>query len=707
MSTIQIPENFTIFFACKRDGKSVQFDATKIFAALLKASGATSEFGETTAKKLTTDILKLLQITFPQAQTIDIEDIQNVVETILMKSPYKKTAKAYILYREQHKNLRDLIQRSQISLIDNYLKQADWQIKENSNMDFSLQGLNYYISSNISKTYWLSHIYPEKIRHAHLSGDFHIHDLGLLSVYCVGWDLQDLLRIGFTGVEGKISSAPPKHFSTALGQIVNFFYTMQGEAAGAQAFSNFDTLLAPFIHYDRLSYKEIKQTLQEFIFNLNVPTRVGFQSPFTNLTFDLIPPKILKEQPIIIGGKIKNHNYGEFQAEINLFNKAFLEVLEEGDASGRIFTFPIPTFNISKNFPWENPHLKKLWRITAKYGIPYFANFINSDLSPDDVRSMCCRLRIDNRKLATRGGGLFGANPLTGSIGVVTINLPRIAYLAKSKSDFLNRLKHVMDLAKQSLEIKRKALEKLTESGLYPYTKFYLRHIKQYHDQYWINHFSTIGLIGMNEAMIHLFGKNIGNAECHQFAGGILDFMRDQLLTYQKETGNNYNLEATPAESTSYRLADLDRKKFFKTNCTNTSDAEKTIYTNSSQLPVNYTDDVFSMLEHQDSLQTKYTGGTVLHIFVGEEIIDPTAVKRFIKKVCNNYRLPYFSITPTFSICCEHGYLSGKQPQCPHCGKKTEIYSRVVGYYRPVRQWNIGKRYEFSKRKEYLFNEDN
>lgn len=691
------PKLWTIY---KRDGRITTFDGNKITQAILKAGTATKEFPQEVAQQLTIKVIAILQQLITDKQ-INVEQIQDIVEEVLLNTPYKKTAKAYILYREQHTNIRELTNKSQVNLINDYLQNLDWQVNENSNMAFSLQGLNNYISNEISKIYWLNKVYPTNIKEAHLSGDFHIHDLGVLSVYCVGWDLQDLLRCGFTGVAGKVTSTPAKHFRTALGQIVNFFYTLQGEAAGAQAFSNFDTLLAPFIKYDGLSYKEVKQALQEFIFNVNVPTRVGFQSPFTNITLDLKVPGHLKDQAVIIGGQLQDSVYGDFQNEMDIFNQAFLEILSEGDANNRIFTFPIPTYNITKDFDWENSNLNKLWEATAKYGVPYFANFVNSDMSPDDVRSMCCRLRIDNRELEKRGGGLFGANPLTGSIGVVTINMPRLGYLAKDKQDFFNRLEKLMDLAKNSLEIKRKTLEKLTESGLYPYTKFYLRDIKARHNSYWFNHFSTIGIVGLNEACELLLGENVGSQNGQQFALEVMDFMRNILIKYQEETNNHYNLEATPAEATSYRLANLDKIKYpdirNKLGVTN----DEYVYTNSSQLPVNFTDDVFKMLDLQDELQSKYTGGTVVHIFLGEAIANPTAVKNFVKKICANYRLPYFSVTPTFSICTTHGYISGQHQTCPTCQQKTEIYSRVVGYYRPVEQWNVGKQAEFSERKLY------
>ena len=581
---------------------------------------------------------------------------------------------------------------SNLNLVDAYLKQLDWKVNENSNMSYSIQGLNNYIASEISKQYWLNRIYPENIKNAHINGDIHIHDLNIISVYCVGWDLKDLLSEGFTGVKGKVESAPAKHFRTALGQIVNFMYTMQGEAAGAQAFSNFDTLLAPFIRYDNLDYKQVKQAIQEFVFNMNVPTRVGFQTPFTNITMDLNVPSYYAEQPVIIGGELQEATYKEFQKEMDMLNKAFFEVMMDGDNSGRVFTFPIPTYNITKDFDWDNENIKGLWEMAAKYGIPYFSNFINSDMSPEDARSMCCRLRIDNRELEYRGGGLFGSNPLTGSIGVVTINLPKIAEVSKTKVEFLERLAQKMELAKDSLEIKRKLLENLTDNELYPYTKFYLRDIKARFGVYWKNHFSTIGLISMNEACLNLFGENIGSLQGKQFAIEVMDYMRAKIVKIQKETGNNYNLEATPGEGTSYRLAKLDKDKY-------------PYYTNSTQLPVNYTDDIFEVLDHQDDLQTKYTGGTVVHIYAGERIQSIKTMKNLVKKICNNYHLPYFTFSPTFSTCPNHGYVAGEHYTCPECGASCEVYSRVVGYIRPVQQWNKGKKQEFLDRQEFKIGE--
>jgi len=578
----------------KRDGRLVKFSAEKITNAIAKAGTATGEFEINEARKLTIKVLNLAEKMF-DSKILSVEEIQDIVEEVLLQSTHRKTAKSYIIYRDQHSRLRDITNKMEVDLVDQYLKKADWKINENSNMDYSLQGLNNYISSEVSKVYWLNEIYSPEIRRAHIEGDFHIHDLSLLSVYCVGWDLYDLLLQGFKGVSGKVESKPANHLRSALGQVVNFFYTLQGEAAGAQAFSNFDTLLAPFIRYDNLTIKEIKQALQEFIFNINVPTRVGFQTPFTNVTLDMTVPKYYADQSVIIGGKPQKETYKEFQAELDLFNKAFLQVMAEGDAKGRVFTFPIPTYNITKDFSWDNPNMKDLWEMTAKYGVPYFSNFINSDMNPEDARSMCCRLRIDNRELEMRGGGLFGSNPLTGSIGVITINMPRIGYLAKSKKAFLEQLGKLMDIAKESLETKRKVLEKFTDGNLYPYTRYYLRSVKERFNEYWKNHFSTIGLVGMNEACLNLLKVDIASEKGQEFTKQVLDFMRKKLIDFQKETGNNYNLESTPAEGTSYRLAKTDKEKYpdIITASENKSKTAEPFYTNSTQLPVNYTDDVF------------------------------------------------------------------------------------------------------------------
>jgi len=1085
----------------KRDGRKVKFESEKIIQAIEKAGQATGEFGREVAEKLTARVLLLAKEILKNKKTPTVEEIQDIVELVLFNSPFWKTARAYAIYREQHRQLREIINQADVSLVDKYLEKITWEVRENSNMTFSLQGLNNYVSSKIISTYWLNKIYPEEIRKAHEEGDFHLHDLSSLSVYCVGWDLYDLLLKGFGGVPGKIESKPAKHFRSALGQLVNFLYTLQGETAGAVAVSDFDTLLAPFIYYDKLSYREVSQALQEFLFNMNVPTRVGFQTPFSNITLDLTPPPQLANSPVLIGGKFQDKTYKEFQREMDIFNRALLENFLEGDGKGRVFSFPIPTYNITKDFDWNNKNLDLLWQVTAKYGLPYFANFINSDMKPEDIRSMCCRLRIDNRKLEKRGGGLFGSSPLTGcydekteiltedgwklfkdlkmedkvftlsennrielhqpeqlfkydyegemikfkaksldllvtpnhrmvvdkkykkkrtfveakdfspsrdlipkkgiwlgkrqeyfelppvvifqgsgpssqfsdqeieyiremrrkgksfyqigerfncnpvtiyniclnenygnrqrvrikyeqpplrikmddwlkffgfwlaegstdneknakrhgyrviitqinrekkeeikkvldklpfnyyeeennliicnkqlwaylrqfgnkytkfipkeikslskeqlkilfdwlvkgdgyirkdtgqinywtsskkladdlqeiilklgwlatlkvnkegkisemngrkivsgplytisvqktnyyrlrekniervyykgnvyccqvknhtlfvrrngkvcwsgnSIGVVTINMPRLGYLSKSKKEFKERLERLMVLAKNSLEIKRKTLEKLTDKGLYPYSRYYLSGIKKRFNQWWKNHFSTIGLVGMNEACLNLFGENIASEKSRKFVLEILDFMRKKLIEFQKETGNNYNLEATPAEGVSYRLPQIDLEKYPDIIIAGTR--EKPFYTNSTQLPVNYTDDIFEAVELQDKLQCMYTGGTVLHLFVGEKISQPEIVKKVVKKIFEKFNLPYLTITPTFSICPNCGYLAGEQYVCPKCKANCEVYSRVVGYLRPVNQWNDGKQEEFKERKTFKIKE--
>ena len=688
----------------KRDGRIVEFDSSKITAAIAKAGNATGEFGDREARKLTLRVLTLSH-ELRLGPSPKVEEVQDIVERVLLDSPFYKTAKAYILYREQHAQIRKITTRANVDLVNHYIEKLDWKIRENSNMSYSLQGLNNYISSEVTSEYWLNSIYPPEIRNAHTGGDLHIHDLNLLSVYCVGWDLLDLLRQGFKGVEGKVESSPPRHLRSALGQIVNFFYTLQGEAAGAQAISNFDTLLAPFVRRDALTYPEVKQALQEFIFNINIPTRVGFQTPFTNITLDLGAPSTLRDVPVIVGGEEQPESYGEFQAEMDLINRAFAEVMMEGDAKGRVFTFPIPTYNLTADFAWDTPTLEPVWRMTGKYGIPYFSNFINSDMSPEDARSMCCRLRLDNRELLKRGGGLFGANPLTGSIGVVTLNLPRVGYLSDGEPDFFARLGRLVRIAAESLIIKRKVLEQFTDKNLYPYSKFYLRDIKKASGIYWKNHFSTIGIIGMNEACLNFLGQDIASAEGQRFALKVMDFLREAIAGLQEETGTLFNLEATPGEGTSFRLAMLDRKRFPDLVSANDRDVRDRsaapYYTNSSHLPVGFTDDLFRTLDLQDELQTKYTGGTVLHVFLGEQVRDPAVVRGLVRKIATGYRLPYFTLTPTFSICPTHGYLEGEQPHCRRCSESTEVYSRVVGYLRPVKQWNGGKQAEFENRKSF------
>ncbi|HOT45573.1 MAG TPA: ribonucleoside triphosphate reductase [Spirochaetota bacterium] len=664
-------------FIRKRDGRIVPFNPEKITDAIYKAAQAVGGSDRATAQAISDSIIGILTIIYKDGRIPTVENVQDLVEKMLIERGHAKVAKAYILYREQHRKIREgkSLLTEGLELIESYLDRSDWRVNENSNMSYSLQGLNNHIATAVTAKYWLERIYPPEIRNAHVNCDFHIHDLGLLSAYCVGWDLRDLLIRGFGGVAGKVESRPAKHFRSALGHVVNFFYTLQGESAGAQAFANFDTYLAPFIWYDKLSYEEVKQSLQEFIFNMNIPTRVGFQTPFTNVTLDLTVPSNIAGEHVIIGGEAQEKTYGQFQDEMDMFNIAFAEAMSEGDAKNRIFTFPIPTYNISRDFDWDNAKLDPMWEMTAKYGIPYFANFINSDMDPEDARSMCCRLRLDNRELRKRGGGLFGANPLTGSIGVVTINLPRIAYASKNEGDFFETLERLMALAKSSLEIKRKALENFTENNLYPYTKHYLSAIYERNKKYWINHFSTIGLIGMNETCLNMLNADIATIEGKEFALKVLDFMRNRIMQFQEETGNFYNLEATPAEGVSYRFAMHDRKLFKDIR---TSGTQEPYYTNSVHLPVGHTDDLFDVLDHQDELQTKFTGGTVVHLFLGEKINDVSSVKMLVKKIAENYSLPYFTITPTFSVCPVHGYIPGAHKYCPYDHSQDELIEHGI-----------------------------
>ena len=678
----------------KRDGRVEKFDLNRIKNAILKALQAVDRSDETLAQLCAREVVEVLK-SKPLNYYPEVEETQDIVETILFKYDQYDAAKAYILYRAQHKNIRDVKNAflDVVEILDSYVYQDDWRVRENSNSDYSFSGLLLHAAGSMVANYTLNKIYPPEIAYAHKHGDIHVHDLSMgIAGYCAGWSIRELLLSGFGGVSGKVSAKPPHHLTTALGQIVNFLGTMQNEWAGAQAFNSFDTYLAPFIRQDMLDYKAVKQAIQSFIFNLNVASRWGGQTPFTNLTFDWVVPEDLRNQPVILGGEFKDSVYGDYQEEMDVINRAFLEVMAEGDSTGRIFTFPIPTYNITEDFNWDSENARILFEITAKYGIPYFQNFINSELNPSDVRSMCCRLQLDLRKLRNKTGGLFGSGEKTGSIGVVTINLPRIGYLARDKEDFLNRLGKAMDLAKQSLEIKRKIVQKNMDRGLFPYSKIYLGTLE--------HHFSTIGLVGMNEAVENFFNgqHNIVTDQGKKFSVEVLEFMRERLKNYQEETENIYNLEATPAEGTSYRLARIDKKLF---NNIITAGENEPYYTNSSLLPVGYTDDVFWALEHQDSLQTKYTGGTVLHIFLGEKLESIEATRKLIQKVAQNFHLPYFTLSPTFSVCSEHGYLSGEQYQCPYCSNKTEGYSRIVGYYRPVDNWNQGKKEEFSQRQVY------
>jgi len=837
----------------KRNGEIVDFNQEKITNAVFKAITATKQGNGKKTKKISDKIVEILNRRFKKEEIPDVEQIQDIVEEVLILEGEVEAAKAFILYREQRRRIREAqaISEEAVDRVDDYLDKMDWEVQENSNMTFSLQGLNHYGVSYIVKKYWLNKIYPKEIREANESGDLHLHNLDTLACYCVGWDLYDLLSRGFGGVPGKTESFPPKHLRSALGQVVNFMYTLQGEAAGAVSFSNFDTLLAPFIRYDNLSYVQVEQAMQEFLYNMAVPTRVGFQClsedteiltsqgwkkydeidvgqtiktynlktgeledknvlkmftreyqgimynlkgetqdqlispehrivkkdsknnsfvlepieevlkqessfiipaveineqiriketqifsvekveyrgiiwcpttenetvvakrkdkifitgncPFTNITLDLRPSPVFANQPVIIGGVPQKQNYGEFGEEMKVLVKAFYAAMLKGDKSGRPFSFPIPTINITHDFPWDDPAFDGLFEASAKYGINYFANYLNSDMRPEDVRSMCCRLRLNLNELANRGGGgLFGSGALTGSIGVVTINLPRIGYLSKTKKEFFERLMAAMDIAKESLEIKRKTIENFTVKGLYPYSRYYLSGVKKAKGQYFANHFSTIGLIGMNEALLNFLGEDIGTKRGRQFSLEVMDLMRERLVNYQKETGNIYNLEATPAESTAYRLAQKDRGLYPDIITAGTKKVP--YYTNSTQLPVNYTDDIFETLKLQDELQCKYTGGTVQHLFLGEEISDIETVKNLIKKIFEKNRLPYITFTPTFSICPIHGYVSGKHFTCPKCTieQPCEVYSRVVGYLRPVSQWNEGKQQEFKERKEF------
>jgi anaerobic ribonucleoside-triphosphate reductase len=693
-------------FVLKRDSKLEPFDQERITIAIWKAAKAVGGKDKEQAKRVSDEVVVELQKIYGDDGVPTVEEIQDVVEKRLIENGHASTAKAYILYRKQHTDMRELAALlSSSDMVDQYLEVEDWRVKENSNMSYSLQGLNNYLSSTVIAKYWINRIYPEKIAGAHFSGDMHIHDLGVLGAYCVGWDISELLLSGFGGVPGKIESKPAKHFRTALGQIVNFFYTLQGEAAGAQAFSDFDTYLAPFIRYDHLTQKEVEQALQEFFFNMNVPTRVGFQTPFTNLTLDLTIPDFMKDEAVLFNGKVTSDTYGSMTKEMEMFNLAFAQVMQQGDSKGRVFTFPIPTYNITKDFNWDSPVSQAIFEVTAKYGVPYFSNFVNSDMKPEDVRSMCCRLRIDNRELRKRGGGFFGANPLTGSIGVVTLNIPRIAYLSKDEDEFFERLEALMEIAKSSLEIKRKVLEAFTDNGLYPYSRRYLRHVKESYGKYWKNHFSTIGIVGVNEAILNLLGQNIASRDGQAFAVKMLTFMRNRLADYQEETDSIYNLEATPAEGTSYRLARIDKKRYrdilFANQKQIVSNHAEPFYTNSSQLPVDFAGDLFEALEHQETLQSLYTGGTVFHIFLGERLHSWKSAAELIKKVAWNSKLPYFTLTPTFSVCPTHGYTSGEHKLCPVCGATCEVYSRVVGYLRPVDQWNDGKQAEFAIRKTF------
>jgi len=667
-------------YVIKRTGEKVPFDPAKIRIAIMKAGKATEELDEAEPERLT----RIIAAQIPD-DIATVEQIQDLVEQTLMESRHHKTAKAYILYREQHRKLRDL--RTLLDpreTIQKYLEKLDWRVNENSNTSYSLQGLNMHLATSVVSRYWLNEVYPPEVRDAHVNGDMYVHDLGYLAAYCVGWDLKDLLMRGLGGVYGKVESKPAKHFRSALGQMVNFIFTMQGEAAGAQAFSSVDTYLAPFIRYDHLRYDEVKQAVQEFVFNMNVPTRSGFQSPFSNITLDLHPHGETAREAAILGGEPLPETYADFQPEMDMFNRAFAEVMLAGDSKGRVFSFPIPTYNITRDFDWENPVYDPIFEMTAKFGIPYWSNFVNSDMNPDDARSMCCRLRLDTRELRKRGGGLFASNPLTGSIGVVTVDLPRIGYLSHTKEELLDRLSHVMNTARTSLEIKRKIIENLTAAGLYPYSRHYLDGVKQRNGQYWANHFNTIGVNGMNELLLNFAGVTIGDSEGQRLALEIMDFMLDKLEEFQHESGQLYNLEATPAESATYVLAKQDKALYpdiIVANEEAVRDGADPYYTNSTQLPVAYTTDPFEALDLQDPLQVKYTGGTVVHLFLGERLESADQAKQLVRAVTNSYRLPYFTLTPTFSICPKHGYIAGGHPFCPRCDENlvAEVQKAALG----------------------------
>lgn len=686
-----------MFDVQKRDGEIDDFNLVKIRAAIEKAFKATK-------KEYTDEIIELLSLRVtadfqPKIENglIHVEDVQDSVETVLEQAGYTEVAKAYILYRKQREKMRNM--KSTIldykDIVDSYVKVEDWRVKENSTVTYSVGGLILSNSGAVTANYWLSEIYDEEIANAHRNGDIHIHDLSMLTGYCAGWSLKQLIQEGLGGIPGKITSSPAKHLSVLCNQMVNFLGIMQNEWAGAQAFSSFDTYLAPFVKADNLSYGEVKKCIESFIYGVNTPSRWGTQAPFSNITLDWTVPNDLAELPAIVGGKEMDFKYKDCKKEMDMVNKAFIETMIEGDANGRGFQYPIPTYSITSDFDWSDTENNRLlFEMTAKYGTPYFSNYINSDMEPSDVRSMCCRLRLDLRELRKKSGGFFGSGESTGSVGVVTINLPRIAYLSKDKEEFYERLDHMMDISARSLKIKRGVITKLLDEGLYPYTKRYLGTFD--------NHFSTIGLIGMNEVGLNAkwLGKDLIHEETQEFAKEVLNHMRDRLSDYQEEYGDLYNLEATPAESTTYRLAKHD-KKHYPDIITAGHEGDTPYYTNSSHLPVDYTSDIFDALDIQDELQTLYTSGTVFHAFLGEKLPDWKAAASLVRKIAENYKLPYYTISPTYSICKEHGYIAGEHYKCPHCGKDAEVYSRITGYYRPVQNWNDGKSQEYKNRKLY------
>ncbi len=681
----------------KRDGAIADFNIKKIAAAIQKAFDATN-------KQYTEDIIDLLALKVTAAYAdkitdgkIGVEEVQDAVESVLIRAGYDDVAKSYILYRKNREKIRNM--KSTIldykALMDSYVKATDWRVKENSTVTYSVGGLILSNSGAITANYWLSEIYDPEIAAAHRNADIHLHDLSMLTGYCAGWSIKQLIKEGLGGVPGKITSAPAKHLATLCNQMVNFLGIMQNEWAGAQAFSSFDTYLAPFVRYDKLDYDQVKKCIESFVYGVNTPSRWGTQAPFSNITLDWVCPKDLANQPAIIGGKEQDFTYGECQAEMDMVNRAFIEIMIEGDANGRGFQYPIPTYSITRDFDWsETENNKLLFEMTAKYGTPYFSNYINSDMEPSDVRSMCCRLRLDLRELRKKSGGFFGSGESTGSVGVVTINMPRIAYLSKTPEEFYRRLDKMMDISARSLKVKRTIITKLLDEGLYPYTKHYLGTF--------VNHFSTIGLVGMNEVGLNAawLGKDMTDPKTQAFTRDVLNHMRERLSDYQELYGDLYNLEATPAESTSYRLAkhDIERYPDIRTAA---EEGGTPYYTNSSHLPVSFTSDIFEALDIQDELQTLYTSGTVFHAFLGEKLPDWKAAANLVRKIAENYKLPYYTMSPTYSVCKNHGYIAGEEYTCPHCGAVTEVYSRITGYYRPVQNWNAGKTQEFKERREY------
>ena len=687
-----------MYSVVKRDGTVVDFNIDKIQRAIEKAfKSIKKEYHKSVIELLALKVTSEFDSKIKDGK-IEVEDIQDIVEKVLSESGYADVAKSYILYRKQREKTRNISETmlDYKSLVNSYVDSIDWRVKENSTVTYSVGGLILSNSGAITANYWLSEIYDEEIAKAHREGDIHVHDLSMLTGYCAGWSLKQLIQEGLGGVNGKITSSPATHLSTLCNQMVNFLGIMQNEWAGAQAFSSFDTYLAPFVKEDNLSYKEVKQNIQSFIYGVNTPSRWGTQAPFTNITLDWSVPEDLAEQQCIVGGKTLNYKYKDCKKEMDMINKAFIEVMVEGDANGRGFQYPIPTYSITRDFDWsENENNKLLFEMTAKYGTPYFSNYVNSDMKPSDIRSMCCRLRLDLRELRKKSGGFFGSGESTGSVGVVTINIPRIAYLAKTEEEFYKKLDDIMDISARSLHIKREVITSLLENGLYPYTKRYLGTFK--------NHFSTIGLVGMNEACLNAcwLKKDLTNKEAQVFAKDVLNHMRDRLIKYQEKYGDLYNLEATPAESTSYRLAKHDKEKYPQIITANEASGVP-YYTNSSHLPVGYTEDIFTALDVQDELQTLYTSGTVFHTFLGEKLPDWKAAMNLVRKIANNYKLPYYTMSPTYSICPDHGYITGEAYTCPTCGKKTEVWSRITGYYRPVQNWNNGKAQEFKDRKEYV-----